>query len=344
MRRLVFGLVALAAFGETSFAQESTKKPPKPPDEERVTVYFAVVTGDGTVEGATRPIDVGGPFWTKAEAAERCKKWQEDNPESNRLALPAERTIAARDNRSNGAKNPNRPDQPPALTGPKGSKIGMPDLKVVDPGSIKGRTVAASLAGKKGTGTFGRSKVTIEFVGKGEKGEFIVSGDMTGKGKWTQLGPFVQLEGLESSFVGKIDGDMIGGRRTVKKSGVKEEWSVKLAKKPPVPVDSIQFTGSWSKGSATYVFDEDGTGKIRYDDGKSSDFNWKYMGRATFNRVPTEDGGQNGSWEGPKLRWWFGDDPNNKEYATELGLFRLGAMVLLVPDSFYDGRSWYTKQ
>jgi hypothetical protein len=124
------------------------------------------------------------------------------------------------------------PSQPSGVAGGiKGSNIVVPVPKIVDPGATKrAEPKVPSLAGSSGTGTIGESKVAIQFTGEGEQGEFVVSSELEGKGKWRQLGPFVQMDTDLEKYAGKIDGDKITGTRRLIKSGRKDQWAITLVK------------------------------------------------------------------------------------------------------------------
>ena len=152
---------------------------------------------------------------------------------------------------------PSRAKTRPA-TGLEGSTITKPVLTFVDPGSLTKRAAKVpSLAGKKGTGTIGKSKVTIEFTGEGEKGEFVVSGDIEGKGKWKLLGPYLDMETEMAKFDGKLDGNKLGGKRKMKKGGEKDEWSIEL-KVAPASANSNDYRND----SAPKAYEDDNASEI----------------------------------------------------------------------------------
>jgi hypothetical protein len=83
MRRSVVCILVLFAFAEPARSQDAPIKPAY----DEVTRWYAVVIGDGTIEGADRVVVVGGPYVNKWQADEKCKQWSDMHPESNRLCL-----------------------------------------------------------------------------------------------------------------------------------------------------------------------------------------------------------------------------------------------------------------
>lgn len=215
-RGLIFTLLMTTVFCLQGFAQEEDK--PEEIEVTRYTVYFSNFAEQEAIAGTD--------FETKGEADKAAESMRSlRDLDGKKLYFNVE---VRPEKFVQTVTRPSRAKTRPA-TGLEGSPITKPVLTFVDPGSLTKRAAKVpSLAGKKGTGTIGKSKVTIEFTGEGEKGEFVISGDLEGKGKWVQLGPFVQLETGMAKFDGKLDGDKLGGNRKMKEGGEKDEWSIKL--------------------------------------------------------------------------------------------------------------------
>jgi hypothetical protein len=234
----------------------------KPVDSQTVTMWVS--------ELATANPDVWeelGKFSSYQEALDCSTKWSKAHPMSNRLTR--EREIKVR-------ITPSRPGTTvqPLQVSPSAVKPGIgivkPDLKSADPGAKKttGANVP-SLAGKQGTGAIGTSKVTIEFTGESEKGEFTVSGELQGRGNWVQLGPFVQMETGLAKFEGKLYGNKIIGSRTIKASGSKDDWNIDIVKKGTNPrkgQERLEDT-KWSPDFATWwIYHLNSQGKFETKD------------------------------------------------------------------------------
>ena len=99
-------------------------------------------------------------------------------------------------------------------------------------------TKAPALAGKVGTGTIGKSKVTIKFADKSD--EVVIEGDVKGEGKFKQIGQGVLFETADARYRGKYDGKTATGVRLAKE-GTEQlvEWTIAFgaadAKQPPRP-------------------------------------------------------------------------------------------------------------
>ena len=79
-----------AIHGIASAQQDKTGANPQTTE---VTVYYAVVIGDGTIEGSAKVISIGPERRTKAEADADEKRWNNDHPKSLRLTDVREKTI-----------------------------------------------------------------------------------------------------------------------------------------------------------------------------------------------------------------------------------------------------------
>jgi hypothetical protein len=84
-----------------------------------------------------------------------------------------------------------------------------------------------SLEGKKGQGWIGTATVAFHFR---ENGTFVITGQMTGEGMWTQTGAAVVMETARSTFKGTITGNRVSGQRTLKANRqLVDEWKVQLS-------------------------------------------------------------------------------------------------------------------
>jgi hypothetical protein len=217
-RTLIVALIALASMTMSVSSQER-----KPEERDIRPGYIVEIIGEGG-----RVVETVGAYLDEDEADEAIQKWNDNHPKS--LLLTRKRKGDVEVKRPASSKKAKSSDSQSQTPSSKTSTIVMPALKSADPGPLKrGPAKAPPLSGKKGKGTIGKDNVTITFTGQGEKGEFVVSGDLDGKGRWVQLGPFVQMETGRATFEGKIDGNKIVGTRTMKEGGEKDKWSVLLS-------------------------------------------------------------------------------------------------------------------
>jgi hypothetical protein len=132
-------------------------------------------------------------------------------------------------------------DEPPLEEPPtpgKGGRIEMPKPKFVDPGPPKKGAKGSVLAGRKGRGKLGDLAVTIEFD---PKGNFEITGDAKGNGKWseTETGG-VYMESERSTFRGNIKKDTVSGLWFTKdNSRPVTEWSIILEDNKPDPMPKL---------------------------------------------------------------------------------------------------------
>jgi hypothetical protein len=236
---LVVGF-ALSIVAASAFAQDT-----KPEDRDIRDGYVAeVVKGGGN--GAV--VETIGVYLSEDEADEAVRDWDRKHP--NSLLLTRVRKTKVQVNRRPPAKQaaPNRSSD---STGSAGTTIRPLAPKWIDVGPRDpGKKTAPSLAGKKMKGTIGGYKVTITFTGEDNKGDFTVSGDLEGSGKWVQLGQFVQMETGKARFEGKIDGNIVSGTRTMKDGGDKDKWNVTLSDRASVDVANLAGT-TW-QGTMEY--------------------------------------------------------------------------------------------
>jgi hypothetical protein len=164
-------------------------------------------------------------------------------------------------NLSNPTPKP-RPEQPP-LSGPKSPLPTTPPKSDRDTNSVSGR---------QGKGKLGTANVTLDFF-KG--GDFAVSGELEGFGKWTQTGNAVTMETSISKFQGVIDGNKAKGKRVRRSENgevTTDEWSIDLDP-PPAPdvknlktIEWVAGAWKWSDGKYnTFEFGKDGVGTGPYD-------------------------------------------------------------------------------
>jgi hypothetical protein len=97
MRRAIIALLGMALFGGLrglAPAQDLVKqdKSAEGAESKEVTIYYAVVIGDGTIEGSAKVISIGPERRTKAEAEEDEKRWNKEHPTSLRLTDVREKT------------------------------------------------------------------------------------------------------------------------------------------------------------------------------------------------------------------------------------------------------------
>ena len=154
MSRFTFCLLALFACTVGAYAQDPSKdQSNKGSEYEEVTVYYAVVVGDGTAGGYDREIEIGGPYDDEDEASTRCKQWDlEHKDKTLRLTKSVKRTVRARINRSSRTKKENPSDEPSPTTGPKDGTVVMPASKSVVPGFLKNGASDPRRVVKQGTG------------------------------------------------------------------------------------------------------------------------------------------------------------------------------------------------
>ena len=259
-RFLVILLTAVmaAGVGGSAYAQE------KPKDDPKLTETGPYVVTKGKIADILGKDDkVIRRFPTTEKAQAFAKEMNEKEPKDSPFTYNSYRKEPEQD--APKATGPDLIEN----TGPKGKIITKPDLKTVDPGAMKLGGKAKPVAGKTGTGTIGKSKVTITFTGKDGKGKFTVGGDLTGEGEWKQDGAGVVFETRLSRFVGNIEGDKLKGQRFTKKPGedggnAMTEWSVTLK-------DSPTMAGTkWGNGDpknryySAVIFEEDGSLKHGY--------------------------------------------------------------------------------
>ncbi len=254
--------------------------------------WIAVVLGD---DG--KPKETIGAFLTLEESRAAERQWTARHPGTTMLTDSIEGDVEVK-RRPTSKAGPG--GQPAPSSGTDGSAVVVPGPKFMDPGGAKRiEKRPPSLAGKRGTGTIGKSKVTIDFTGEGEKGEFVVGGELTGKGKWVRLGPFVQLETTLAKFEGRLDGDKLAGTRTMKQGGGKDAWSLDFAPVPrrasaedrrddaasdPKKSHRDLFLGTFTLSThikQTIDVQPNGKARIRttYESGAATDetYSWKYF-------------------------------------------------------------------
>jgi hypothetical protein len=125
MLRNIISLLALFATTEVAFTQEPTKdQPAKEPQYIEVTVWNAVVVGDGTITGSDKVVSIGADRHTKEEAEEDVLAWKKAHPESLRPTDTRERTLRIPLNKSSSVKPPASalPAKPVPTPGDTGTK------------------------------------------------------------------------------------------------------------------------------------------------------------------------------------------------------------------------------
>jgi hypothetical protein len=86
---------------------------------------------------------------------------------------------------------------------------------------------ASAVAGRTFEGRIGPQRVVIRFAASGE---FVVSGELQGTGRWTQDGSGLLMETAIAKYRGQIDGDRISGLRFLfDGSQPIGEWSVAVS-------------------------------------------------------------------------------------------------------------------
>lgn len=139
-------------------------------------------------------------------------------------------------------QRPEKSTQPPIDPPPaKGTKIEIKRPIFVDPGSpTKGK--GSVLAGKRGTGKIGDFNATIEF---GQDGQFTISGEIQGKGKWSETDTGgVYMETERSTFRGNIKGNTVSGLWFTKdNSRPLTEWSITLGS--DAAAAGARIAGTW---------------------------------------------------------------------------------------------------
>ena len=216
IRILAFSLAVVVTLSTSAPAQER-----KPEERDVRKGYIVEVIGEGG-----KVVETVGAFLSSEDADKAEKQWNANHPTTLLLTRVREGDVEVKRQppRTSRSSNPSAP-----AAGPKDSTIVMPSLKVVDPGSLKkGEVKVRSLAGKKGSGTIGKQKVTIEFTGEGGIGEFATTGNLKVKGTWRQLGKFVLMETEWMKCDGTLDGNKVTGTLRLKNGGEKDVWSVTL--------------------------------------------------------------------------------------------------------------------
>lgn len=215
--RQACGLVAIAVTWCVGVAAVAQDRPGAPrPTGTREWLVIKGSLQDFTGKSDTRVAD----FDTEAEAVKEATRLNTAEVEWTKWTYVARRR----------AQDDPAPSGPVVPDGPRGAPIKQPDLKFVDPGAMrKDDPKVPSLAGRTGTGTIGTATVTLTFTGDAAGGEFVVAGEMKGKGRWRQLGKHVLMETNRSAFAGALDGDTLAGTRRAKESGEKDGWSIRLS-------------------------------------------------------------------------------------------------------------------
>ena len=190
---------------------------------------------------------------------------------------------------------------------PRRPDIKKPDLtpvrKVpsVELGPMNPRLAKSRLAGKTGRGTIGKYKVTMEFCANGD---LIISGEMTGEGKWSpSTSTSIKMETAISSFRGNIDGDKVSGLKFLKDNKDNEpamDWSIVLRK-----ADSLADT-VWHAGPsiATYggelYFGNDGkVSLVDHGDGQVISGDHTYNGTYKVDGSNNHDENRSRQWRLP---------------------------------------------
>jgi hypothetical protein len=123
-----------------------------------------------------------------------------------------------------------------------------------------------SVAGKKVSATVGKSKVIMEFKGRGDRGDLRITGELEETGKWTQDGAGILAETEKSRFRGKISEDgTVAGLHFTKGGSHPSEWRLSLGVEKRPAADTLAGT-SWidDGGWVMRRFEKDGKYQ-RYD-------------------------------------------------------------------------------
>lgn len=167
-------------------------------------------------------VEVIGTYLDYNEAVKAQVRWDEGNKKLSLESRMREGKVEVTRRKQNKS---GRSEPEVQNNGPNGGTIKAPDLKWVDiPEANTNGKEFQSLSGKKGKGKIGQYNAAISFAKGDGKGEYTVDGEIKGKGRWVQLGPYVQMESETSKYEGKIEGSRIVGSRTIKESGTKEDW------------------------------------------------------------------------------------------------------------------------
>jgi hypothetical protein len=113
------------------------------------------------------------------------------------------------------------------------------------------RAEAGTVAGRTFEGKIGAQRVVIRFAATGE---FVVSGELQGTGRWTQDGSSLLLETTLAKYRGQIEGDRISGLRfLIDGSQPIGAWSVALS-----TAAEAELIGRWvderREGDSTMTF------------------------------------------------------------------------------------------
>ena len=92
MRKIPIALMTLSLL---SGARLALGQQDQPATESQSTVYYAVVIGDGTIEGSAKVVPIGPERSTKAEAEQDEERWKEAHPTSLRITVTREKTRTA---------------------------------------------------------------------------------------------------------------------------------------------------------------------------------------------------------------------------------------------------------
>lgn len=278
------------------------------------TGYFVEVIGYGG-----KVVETVGTFLDFDQAREAEKRWNEGHKDSLDLTRIREGKVEVKTNNSRRITS-----SEPELqqNRPSNSAIRTPQLKWVDPPeAIANDKNMPSLLGKKGVGRIGKYKASIVFSGADAKGDFIVDGEIKGKGQWVQLGPYVQLSSETSKYQGKIGDGRIEGTRRNLKTGEQEVWSFDLmtdsasraddSSTPDLKGTSWVNTPPPSSDGYTAVFQANGRLLLISPDGqyKYEVYSWRQSGNKVYFKYDGKD-------ENPRPAIINGDELNGTPFGN----------------------------
>lgn len=152
---------------------------------------------------------------------------------------------------------------------PTMSRVSPQDLKLEDSPSSK----FASIAGKRGSGTFGGAKIDVEFQ---EGGKVVFSDPDTdnrvlSEGTWSQTGDQVVMTTKRFSYAGNVIQSGVEGSRT-EGHGIEESWSLTFGPKQQSSISGTYWKRQGSLGIGIFsglYFNKDNTVVISvYPDGR----------------------------------------------------------------------------
>ncbi len=275
--------------------------------DSRVTYYVQAV-----FKASGRP-QKSESYPTPERAFEEVEKWKFDHgPEgSNKFNPIIEGPVVYRE--YNGKSEPLKPEpsdpknpqsRPGAIISVDGKPLdlfqGVKDKMAAErKGDPLGAAAATpSIAGKKATGVIGKYKVTMEFLGTGNQGEVVISGDATGKGKWTQDGATLTMETSTKTYRAKIENNEIKGFQFQKDADTGAvDWNVRIQETPSKPKEDASSgpyrSWLWQDNHRTQIWDQTfPTAEEAIEEARTSWDGWKKGNGEVKGTVVTDSKGR----------------------------------------------------